>query len=337
MKKIDTVIAYYPVLMVIVYAAFTYRPLRPYLGPYLFSAEVFLSALLIARLFSMAGFGSLSGAVKGLGIAVAVYYLPLLSGMNYNLTTALAVFVVGVSIASLAGSLGEGPDLLVRGVGAGIAVTAPYFIPRLGGLGGSFLYLGVGIAALYILAFVEKRFGGVFIERHLLGLVILLVIVFGYAAISPYLSGRFPRYAVLVQWGVVVASLFLATVMINSHFSTRNFGAYLVGEWRRHEAEVAFLEDAEFRTAKKAVEDFVLNKRKAPLVSFIAFYGSSVMSRSEMEELLRPVVDYEDTRITPFTPPWLVRKYARKDAERRRKIVESIFKELRSGGRTNER
>ncbi|WP_297435184.1 hypothetical protein [Thermococcus sp.] len=337
MKKLDTVIAYYPVLMVIVYAAFTYRPLRPYLDPYLLPVEVFLSALLIARLFSTVGFGPLSGAVKGLGIAIAVYYLPVLSGINYNLSTALAIFVVGVSIASLAGSLGGGLDLLVRGIGVGIAVTTPYFVPRLGGLGSSFLYLGTGIAALYILAFVEKRFGGVFIERHLLGLILLVIIVFGYAALSPYLSNRFPRYAVLVQWGVVVASLFLATVMINSNFSTRNFGAYLVGEWRRHEGEVTFLEDVEFKDAKKAVEDFVLNSQKAPLVSFIAFYGSSVMSRSEMEELLRPVVDYEDTRVTPFTPLWLVKKYARKDAERRRKIVESVFKELRSGGRINGR
>lgn len=336
-RKFDMFIIYYPVLMVIVYAVFTYHPLRPHLGSYLISGEAFLTSLLIARIVSMVGFNSLSGAIKGLGLAATVYYLPFLSSVHYNLATALAVFVVGVSVASLAGSLSEGLDLLVRGIGVGTAITAPYFVSYLGGLGGSFLYLGIGIAILYILAFVEKRFGSVFIERHLLGLILLLVIVFGYAAVGPYLSGKFPRYSTIVQWGVVVISLFLATVMINSHFSAKNFGAYLVGEWKKHEAKVTFLEDEEFKTAKKAVDEFVFNKRKAPLVSFVAFYGSSVMSRSEMEEIISPIVDYEDTKITPFTPPWLVKKYAKMDTERRRRIVERVFKELRSGGRTNER
>jgi len=330
-KKLDVSVFLYPILMGLVYVLFRHPLVRDYLSPYLLSVEVLLGALWLSSLLGALWSGA-STLMKGIGLALAVYLLPLNLGFDYRLP--LATIIVGISVASLSTNLGEVPAFALRGAGValilfGLYLGASQFAPA-EGLGGAFKYAAIGVILAYSLAVLEVAglLGGRFFVRNL-GLIVAVFAIYGfYYTIRPHLVQTNPRVVFYFDWGILAFTVLLSASAVQNYLTQRNLENYLVGEWSRHESKVSLFGDGELEGARKAIEDFVLHVRKTPLVMYLTYHGARTLGEERAREISEPIIEYSKPCLSNFTPGWYVKRVERRELERRVELVKKALEEI---------
>ncbi|WP_148882132.1 hypothetical protein [Thermococcus aciditolerans] len=337
MGKIDTSLILYPVLMVLVYALSGYPLLSGYLGDFVASIEVLLLFFLLFRLsLLLPNYGEVaSKLVKGAGFALAFYLLPSEPYTSLEFQLPLALLAAGVTVASIAPELPEVPGFLTRGLGVALVFYALYLfsgqLVRGYIIAPAFLYAAAASVVVYALVVAERSglIGSRFVERNAAGIILLFVLLGLYAGLRPYMLENYPQYVFYLEWGTIGFATLLAAMAVQNHLSAANLENYLVGEWKKHSMEISITGDEEFERVKGAVEDFVLRKKKGPLVTFLTYYGIKAMGNIEaVRELTEPIVEYEEECYSVFTPNWLIRKRERERLQRRLQLVKSAIEKI---------
>ncbi|MHA1632278.1 MAG: SoxR reducing system RseC family protein [Candidatus Freyarchaeota archaeon] len=337
MRKIDTSMILYPILMVFAYALSRYPLLSGYLGNFVMSIEVLLLSLFFSQLsLLIPNYGKVvSKLFKGVGFALALYFFPFELYVSLKFHVPLALLVAGVTIASVASELPELLGLLSRGFGLAIVFYSIYLFSRqlVNGyiIAPAFLYATVASMVVYILVAVERSglIGSRFVERNATGIILLFILLGLYVGLRPYILENYPRYVFYLEWGTLGLATLLAAIAVQNHLSTTNLENYLVGEWKKHSIEISIVGDEEFEHVKKAVEDFVVRKKKSSLVKLLTYYGIKALGDIEaVEELIEPIVEYEEDCYSVFTPNWLVKKRERERLQRRLQLVKSAIKKI---------
>ncbi|WP_048149617.1 hypothetical protein [Palaeococcus ferrophilus] len=330
-RKIDVgTFITYPLLMGVVYLLSGYSLTEAYVKPFLLSMEAFLGALFAGAV--MEGFEEtkrVSGPVKGLGVVLFTYLLPE-EVLPFSLHDPLAFLALGVWVASLAPKLPLRASFVVRGVGVFTALYALSTVEQLALFADAFIYAGIAVLVAYTAVTLEHEgiIPGHFVERNLVAIALVAGTVGLYLDVRPYAKENFPELVFYVDWGLLALAVILAALALYANFSKENLENYLVGEWRKHESSVQIRADEEFETAKKAIEDFVVRKKKAPLLTFLTLYGGRVMGREAVLELIEPIAEYGEEPISPFTPGWLKRRHEKAMLEKRVKLVEEALRKL---------
>ncbi len=304
---------------------------------YAFSTQMeWLKALLmpavIIALFLTAG--DVAGAIKGsneafalrlLGVTLAALFLP----TEWNVPAAMIVFGAGTSV--MAPKLESHPRF-IRGAGLLIGLYGVSRLPPLGAIGSVFSYAGLFLFLGYSIAELGERYPWTEpVERNLLGLGALGAILGLYTAVRGSLSESHPEIVFYGEWLVLLLGVIAAGSMVYSYISEKDPEAYLLSQWRKHEAKTVKKLGPELAEASKAVEDFVVRGKKAALVAFIAYYGSRLFDdRKRFEALIGKIADYRGRQTSRLTPLWIRHAYERRELERRIRIVEEVFEELRT-------
>lgn len=335
--RFTTGLVVFPILALASVFAFSQPPLDQY--ALLKESLVYLFVLLfLASLSDAFSVPALPGVLRGLGIALFVYFYP--SGSPYNPTgfhfqPGLATLIFGSALARAASETPRKFDLLVRGVGLFVVFFGlSGLLKDLGApawLSGIVFYLGFAPLIVYVMGFGEALAGGSYIEKRAKGLTLAFVLVALYVWGRDYLRVLIPQWAFLIDLALFLVVSVVVLLIVGRYFMSSDIEPFLLGEWEKHEARIRIAEDETLREARKLIEEFVVRKNKLPLLAYLAYYGSKVYgSPSSLEELLRPLVEYRDTPRSSLTPGWLVRKYEREDMERRIKIVEKIIGRLKA-------
>lgn len=294
--------------------------------------EALLMPAAVLALFLIAG--DVAGAIKGENEAFALRLLgvtlsTLLMPTEWNIPAAMIVF--GGGTAAIAPKL-EGHSRFIRGAGLLIGLYGVSRLPPIGAMGSVFSYAGLFLFLGYAVAELGERYPWTEpIERNLLGLGALGAILGLYVAVRGSLSQSHPEIVFYGEWLVLLLGVIAAGSIVYSYVSEKDPEAYLLSQWRKHEAKTVKKLGPELSEAMEAVEDFVVRGRKAALVAFIAYYGSRLFDdRKRFEALIGKIADYKTRQTSRLTPLWIRHAYERRELERRTKIVEEVFEELRT-------
>ncbi len=237
--------------------------------------EALLMPAAVLALFLIAG--DVAGAIKGENEAFALRLLgvtlsTLLMPTEWNIPAAMIVF--GGGTAAIAPKL-ESHSRFIRGAGLLIGLYGVSRLPPIGAMGSVFSYAGLFLFLGYAVAELGERYPWTEpIERNLLGLGALGAILGLYVAVRGSLSQSHPEIVFYGEWLVLLLGVIAAGSMVYSYVSEKDPEAYLLSQWRKHEAKTVKKLGPELSEAMEAVEDFVVRGRKAALVAFIAYYGS---------------------------------------------------------------
>lgn len=337
MKKINTSTIIYAVLIMLVYAFSRYTIVSRYLGNFVAGIEVLLLFLILSQLSLLVpNYGKvLSKLLKGIGLALAVYLIPIELYTGLEVQRPLALLVAGVTIASVAPELPELVGLLIRGTGLAVVFYSIYLFSSHLAKGHivapAFLYAAVASAVVYPLIALEHSslIGSRFVERNATGIIVLFMLLGLYVGLRPYILENYPRYVFYLEWGILSLATLLAAIAVQNHLSASNLESYLIGEWKKHSMEISTIGDEEFEHVKKAIEDFVVHKKKGPLVTFLTYYGIKAFGNIEaVRDIVEPIVDYEEERYSVFTPNWLVKKKEREHLQRRLQLVKLAIEKI---------
>ncbi|WP_226996558.1 hypothetical protein [Thermococcus sp. 5-4] len=260
-----------------------------------------------------------------LGVTLAALFAP--SGWNLP----AAMIALGGGMAFIAPRL-ESHSRFIRGAGLLIGLYGISRLPPLAAVGSVFSYAGLFLFLGYSVAELGERYPWTEpVERNLLGLGALGAILGLYVAVRGSLSESHPELVFYGEWLVLLLGVIAAGSMVYSYISEKDPEAYLLSQWRKHEAKTVEKLGPELSEAMEAVEDFVVRGKKGPLVAFIAYYGSRLFDdRKRFEALVEKIADYRARQTSRLTPLWIRHAYERRELERRIKIVEEVFDELRT-------
>ncbi|NJE07173.1 hypothetical protein E3E31_01205 [Thermococcus sp. M39] len=326
----------FPALMASIYFLFNQPPVSEY-KELLIPLEYLFLFLFLGSVTDSLGVPVLPTLLRGAGIAVFVYTYPAIPQYNpteLNFQTGCALLIVGLTIMKIASDAPRRADLLIRGVGTLLVFMG---ISRLltdngfpTGWSRLVLYLGFAPLLVYIFAFLESLAGESFLERHAKGLIIAVGLILIYGWGREYLSVYFPELAFFIDIALLGITLGIIALLLSRFLSSPDIEGYLIGEWEKHEARVKISEDNTLKEARELIDDFVVHKKKLPLLAYLSYYGSKVLSSpEELEKLIEPLAEYHETPRSSLTPGWLVKKYERIDMERRIKIVEEVIRRLK--------
>ena len=340
-RRADVSLIFYPVIMVLVYVLFRHPLFRDYLMPYLLSVEIAFAALFLSSIIRVTTkSGSLATLVKGVGIAVAVYTLPLVNiGIDYRLPAAFVV--LGVTLSAMSSDLPDAKAFALRGVGIAVLLYGIYMassqLSRVGMFAKPFLYVSAGVLVSYALAALESA--GVLSGRFFIKNLNVIVAVFAfyglYYALRPYVQNSYPRLVFYFDWLVLASTVLLAALAVQNYLTSKNLENYLVGEWKRHEFKLSFLGDAELERAKSSIEDFVVRARKTPLVIYLTHYGR-ILGEDRIRSICEPIIEYSKPCLSSFTPGWYLKRVERRELEKRADLVKRALEEVEKaleGGR----
>ncbi|WP_370456686.1 hypothetical protein [Thermococcus sp. MAR1] len=294
--------------------------------------KALLMPAVVLALFLTAG--DVVGAIKGeneafalrlLGVTLAALFLP----AEWNVLAAMIVLGAGTVI--IAPKL-EGHPRFVRGAGLLIGLYGVSRLPPLGAMGSVFSYAGLFLFLGYSIAELGERHPWTEpVERNLLGLGALGAILGLYTAVRGSLSESHPELVFYGEWLVLLLGVIVAGSMVYSYVNEKDPEAYLLSQWRKHKAKTVKKLGPELAEASKAVEDFVVRGKKAALVAFIAYYGARLFDdRKKFEALIGKIADYKGRQTSRLTPLWIRHAYEKRELERRIRIVEEVFEELRT-------
>lgn len=260
-----------------------------------------------------------------LGVTLAALFAP----SEWNIPTAM--IALGGGMAFIAPRL-ESHSRFIRGAGLLISLYGVSRLPPLGAIGSVFSYAGLFLFLGYSIAELGERYPWTEpVERNLLGLGALGAILGLYVAVRGSLSESHPELVFYGEWLVLLLGVIAAGSMVYSYISEKDPEEYLLSQWRKHEAKTVEKLGPELAEASRAVEDFVVHGRKGPLVAFIAYYGSRLFDdRKRFEALVEKIADYKGRQTSRLTPLWIRHAYERRELERRIRIVEEVFEELRT-------
>jgi len=330
-RKLDASLLFYPTLMAIVYALSNYFLVRQYLAGFLIPIESLLALLFLAELSSLLpGYDeAVSTLFRGLAFASFVYFFPGI--LPYEVQTQVALFIAGITIASVATKLPEISSLMVRGLGVFSALYALSLIEELSLVSSAFLYAAFASLMAYTLITLEHLgiLGGHFIERNLKGVVLIFGLIGLYVNLRPFIVENYPQLAFYFEWGALVVLVVFSSLAVYRHFSSRNLENYLVGEWKKHEGEFSILGEEEFEDAKRAIENFVIHGKKASLIAFLTYYGLKAFpDRGNVERIIAPIVVHREEKYSIFTPGWLVMDDYSRNLEKRIELVKTALREI---------
>ncbi len=137
-----------------------------------------------------------------------------------------------------------------------------------------------------------------------------------YMIVRPFFSDR-PGIVSLFDWIIVLGIALKA-------FSKVRFEKAEVAE----ENAEGFKEIAE--TLDEAVERFLRYGDKTPLVVALSKLLSETLSFERVCEVVRPLVEYRDLNVPKPAFGWEVERIARKNLERRKKVVEEIMRGVKT-------
>ena len=260
-----------------------------------------------------------------LGVTLAALFAP----SEWNLPAAM--IALGGGMAFIAPRL-ESHSRFIRGAGLLISLYGVSRLPPLGAIGSVFSYAGLFLFLGYSIAELGERYPWTEpVERNLLGLGALGAILGLYVAVRGSLSESHPELVFYGEWLVLLLGVIAAGSMVYSYISEKDPEEYLLSQWRKHEAKTVEKLGPELAEASRAIEDFVVHGRKGPLVAFIAYYGSRLFDdRKRFEALVEKIADYRARQTSRLTPLWIRHAYERRELERRIRIVEEVFEELRT-------
>lgn len=250
----------------------------------------------------------------------------------------LSLLVLGTGVTTLAPKLPRN-QRPTRGAGLFMTFYAISNLTPFEPIGSVFLYSGIALLLAYLGAELSQRGHpwAEFVERNILGIGILGGILGLYVSVRGSLSESHPELVFYGEWLVLVLGIAAAGSIVYSYVAERDPEAYLLSQWKRHEAKTLERMGPELARAREAVEDFVLRGRKGPLLGYLAYYGAPLFEdRKKFEALIGKIADYRGREVSPLMPLWIRRAYERDELERRAGIVEEVFRELRrlmEGGR----
>ncbi|NJE05380.1 hypothetical protein E3E36_04330 [Thermococcus sp. M36] len=243
----------------------------------------------------------------------------------------MSLLILGAGSALVAPRL-EKYQRTVRGAGIFLAMYALSGIGPLLVLGDVFLYAGASVFVAYLASELSVRGHpwAEMIERNIIGIGVLGGILGLYVSVRGSLGRSHPELVFYGEWLVMVLGVAAAGAVVYSYIVEKDPEEYLLSQWRRHESRVLEKTGSELARAREAVEDFVIRGKRGPLITFITYYGAPLFDdREDFGRLVSKIADYEGKKTSLLTPVWIRRHYERRELERRARIVEEVFGELR--------
>lgn|GEM_PF-2956202 len=247
---------------------------------------------------------------------------------GWNLPVALILLGAGVSHTA---TRRENYRMVARGTGLLLCFYGISQLPYISTFGSVFSLTGLFLFLGYL--GLELGKGAAWtspIERNLLGLGITGAIIGLYITVRDSLGSKYPSLVFYGEWLALLLAALTAGLIVYSYVSENDPEAYLVSQWRKHKAGTLEKLAPEFAEAHSAIEDFVVHGRKGKLIAFIAYYSSRLpTSREQFEAIIRKIADYENRKPSILTPLWIKRLQEKRELERRIKLVNEVFEELR--------
>ncbi len=267
----------------------------------------------------------LSEGVKGddlrtllvwVGITLAVALLPWGSTPLRGVATAATV---GMGLIINAGRTGKGR--LINGMGIALLLWGISILHELADVRDALLYAGAAFLGAHMIAeYAKSHKWGPRADASIIPIGLLGGFIGLYVDFNGRLMRGYPSLAFYGKWASLAGALVVAAVWA---YST-------IPEGHPEKAiKEGSLSKGIPSPREEVVREFILSGRKAGLISYIAHYGRDALStRKDLERVLSKIDDYREARIPKLMPPWLKRAYARREVERRRKIVEEILEEI---------
>ena len=258
----------------------------------------------------------LQDIIRWTGVTLAVSLLP---WKSYRLQGAAVVMTIGVAIVSNAKRTGI--ERIVRGVGVATFLWGMSTVPAMAGIKEVFLCAGMAVLGAYTVAEYAKsrewspQADASIVPAGILGGLSGLYLDFGGELVKGHPSLAFYGRWLSLAGAVIVTAVWAYTIIPEEHpeeVITKREGMGITSTW-----------------GEKAIKEFILTGRKAALISYIAYYGRDALpTKEELRRVLSKISEYREYRIPKLMPHWLKKRYAQKEVERRRKLVEEVLKEI---------
>ena len=233
---------------------------------------------------------------------------------------------IGAGVAMFARYARRYYDLLIRGVGFGVASLAFLLYTNAHWYEWFFVGITAWIAISYVLAYVLRlMFNNDFIERKFLAFL-LVGAIFSFLLAYPNPRGAL-RFLLLLTMSVLI--LYLAYA-VSTYISTH------LGKKSRVEPlplpSGSVREDYYSRELRRVVEAFVEKGDKVPLTVFLIRNAPEGLAEVQLREIVRPIVDYTPPSPSPLLPPWVVEKKLADEKLRRLEVLRDTLRKLGFSG-----
>ncbi len=251
------------------------------------------------------------------GVALWGFLGILLRGSLGDVTIIL-VFLL--AFANLAGVYGEPKGYLVRAL-AFLSSSLVLLLSPEGWIEGTLavLFLFVGLA--YLVSYPLYLRGNDFLPRNMLG----VALAGGVVGFATFYRPSSMKAIYLVDFLIVVALAWIAFVI--GKYVSLKFGSGNVVAIDFPPVEVG-KSDSWLREAKKAVHQFVEYSDKTPLVVLVSRFAPRDVENREVENALEPIIEYQPELGGSLTPIWLRLLYMEREREKRRQLVNELFKKI---------
>ncbi len=177
---------------------------------------------------------------------------------------------------------------------------------------------------------VGKWFGKAAPSKFIFGCVLVFLL-----KDIPEIVSSFPRYFIYIEWFLLfVVLLILLFVLFNK---IRNEVSIDPKEnLRKHVQEITYNKELEVRELSKYLDDYILKGDMSKILILIADAGKrSAISTEKMGSIIKPMLNHKDL---PFPLIYLSSEKLlneKRDAEKRREIIEKVIAEIKNYGRMN--
>ncbi len=278
--------------------------------------RAFIVLWLLLVFSEMVGRHERGSALRWIGIILAVALLP---WESFRLQTAAVMTAVGMAVADNATRTGA--ERLVRGLGVAVLLLGVSTVPAMTVVKETFLYAGAAFLVSYTVAeYAKSHEWGPKADASIIPAGVLGGLAGLYVDFSGRLMREYPSTAFYGRWLVLTCATIIVAAWAYS---------LIPGE---HPEEINSRWDGPGMTStwgEEAIRKFVLTGRKTDLISYMAYYGRDALStREELKRALSKIEDYRETDVPRVMPRWLKKRYALKEVERRKKLVEEVLGEI---------
>ncbi|BAA29402.1 hypothetical protein [Pyrococcus horikoshii] len=284
-----------------------------------------ISDSIIALLVFLA-FGEIISLIKMefkyLAISLAVFFF--LYYFPYDFSR-IDVGIIGAGLTLFLSSYKFGEPLIQVVQGVGIIMVFLALSNLVYPLSPIFKYLAIFSGLGYGFASLEgfRILHGRYFTENLKGMIIIGGLL-GIIKVNPfkgYLGFAINSISLLLILGIT-------GLIVTSIPSKKAKEEVIVGRLK-HEVRLNVSVDEIYREAKLALDDFILHGKKEKIVAFLTYYGiKSGLSLNKIEEIIAPIVNYEGRKYSVLSPSWFIRLMEKKEIERRKKIVEEVFRRM---------
>ncbi|CUX77933.1 hypothetical protein CHITON_1154 [Thermococcus chitonophagus] len=251
-------------------------------------------------------------------MGTSAYYL------KFQYSEVISAISIGISLFYIAPNLPEGIAFLLQGLGLGIPM---YLLSNvIEPLRPMFHYASILTVLGYTLASLEGfriLKGSVFREN--VKAFPIAGLLFGAYSVD---ISNLGVVGFLLRLFSLILSLYLISSLALLGISKKSEEEVIVGNLDIKFFEKSF-EDPMLKEAEDAVKEFIVKGDKAPIITYIAFYGAQAgLSRERIEEIIRPILNYRRREYSILTPKWWKVMMEKREVKRREELIKGILRRL---------